>query len=134
MVAWEDDKIVRVTARLSVPTQVDRERFAMTRLRHQTLAPWVAQAFTIRRSPEIGYLLPLLPLVPLVGQPTAYETYVPSFGGPNETILAMNDLFPYPDVAKFITGVDHMANTSSDQASSWSVHDLKYEVLDDPMP
>lgn len=129
VIAWEAGKIVRVTAKLSVPTQTSRDNFAQARIRHQTLGPWVAQVFSVRRSTDAGTVEPLMPAV---GTQTPYELYVPSYGGPNAAIITLGGAFGQ-DFSKWVVALDHVPNAASDGATTWICHELIYELLADPI-
>jgi hypothetical protein len=126
---WIAGKVLRVTARLSCPTTTHRTNFAMARVRHQGILPWVAQVFTIRREPGFAPLAPAAPYLPqtIANAPTGtpYECYMPSYGGPNAFIAGL------ANGSYFIVGLDHVLQSTADPALQWTVHELLYETLDE---
>jgi len=127
VVSWQAGKVIRAVANLSCPTEANRSTFAMARIRHQTVGPWVAQVWILARNDASASVANTLMPDTTANGGTNYEVYIPSYGGPSSalSVLANYD--------KFNAAFDHIQRTGTDAATSWVVNSLQYEILDDPL-
>jgi len=134
-VPWEAGKLIRATASMSCPAETDRANFHLTRVRHAIGFNNLFSILYIQGGR--GYAGD--PGVPIArtdagytaNGPTAYEMYVAAYGGPGGGLLDPG----FEDQRNWALGLDQVATggaPNSGNTTSVTVHDVLYEILDEP--
>lgn len=131
---WMAGKVIRATVRLSCPAANDRTRFTIARFRHATVADWFAVVYNIVSRPDLTSVAGTNPLMPAVSttSSTPYEIYIPSYGGPNSFVDSLLGA-GLPTARRYKVAADYIGKGTTDLANTWVLHEIQYEVLDDPV-
>lgn len=123
---WEAGKVLRVTAKLSTPNTTARDNLHQIRFRSGSAGPMVVQEFQIRRRSDIAPVAGALTPAATPATPTTYETYVPMYGGPAAALVTAG-------FDKYGFALDEIGDITSTAATTWTCHEVLFEVLDDPL-
>jgi len=132
---WEAGKLIRATASMSCPTETDRSNFHLTRVRHAIgfnnlfalLYIQGGRGFT----GEPGVPVARTDASYTANGPSAYEMYVAAYGGPAGELLNPGQ----ENLRNWALGLDQVATSgaaNSANTTQVTVHDVLYEILDEP--